>query len=70
MGYQWFLVLRHKITEEELKKLDNFSFSCYSQVTREKVNGFKIKIKDYPLLEQHLQRVKENQRTALRWLKK
>ena len=69
LGYQWFLVLRHKITEEELKKLDNFSFSHYSYVTREEVKGFKIKIKDYPLLEQHLQRVKENQRTALRWIK-
>lgn len=69
LGYQWCAVFSHKITEEELKKLDNFSFKCYCSVTREKVKGFKIKIKDYPLLEQHLKKVKENQRTALRWIK-
>lgn len=34
LGYQWFVVLKHKITVEELKKLDNFSIKCYSQVTR------------------------------------
>lgn len=69
LGYRWFVVLEHKITVEELKKLDNFSLKCYCYVTREKVKGFKIKINDYPLLEQQLQSVKKNRKEALRWIK-
>lgn len=70
LGYNWFLNVKQSvpITVEKLEKLDSFDFKCFTNVTREKVKGFKIKLKDYPFMENNLKRVKRNRKTAMRWL--
>lgn len=64
LGYNYYLLLGYKpTTNEEFDSMTSYNVYCYSVVSRYYVDGFKIKLKEYPELVKELKRTKEQKKS-------
>lgn len=65
LGYKWFLLSKEPITEEYLRSDASFRIAQYNSITKKFVEGFQIKISDFPKVTEQLKQVKEKQKWAM-----